>query len=92
LELLPGARLVDPQRYPGVREDFEHTFEALRALPEDIWVTSHARAFGRYRKFQESETAKDPVAPFIDREGYRAYIDSGEARFRRLLAEQQGRP
>ena len=32
------------------------------------------------------------VAPFIDREGYLRYIDSGEARFRKLLAEQQRHP
>jgi metallo-beta-lactamase class B len=92
LTLLPGMRLVDPQRYPGVREAFEHTFQVLRSLPEDIWVTSHAREFGRYRKFSERATAKNPADPFIDRDGYQRYIDSGEVRFRKLLAEQQARP
>jgi metallo-beta-lactamase class B len=92
LTLLPGMRLVDPQRYPGVRDAFEHTFRVLRSLPEDIWVTSHAREFGRYRKFSERATAKNPVDPFIDRDGYLRYIDSGEARFRKLLAEQQAHP
>jgi hypothetical protein len=29
------------------------------------------------------------VDPFIDREGYLAYIDSAEARFRKLLADRQ---
>lgn len=69
--------------YPGQHADFERTFTVLRSLPADIWVSSHARLFGRYRKFAARDTAKNPVEPFIDREGYRAYIDTGEARFRR---------
>jgi metallo-beta-lactamase class B len=92
LELFPGMRLVEPEKYPGIRANFERTFRVLRSLPVDIWVTSHARAFGRYRKFVERDKSKDPAEPFIDRDGYLAYIDSGEARFRRLLAEQQRRP
>ena len=63
----------------------------LRRLPEDIWLTSHARAFGRYRKFLERARTKDPADPFIDRDGYLRYIDIGEARFRERLAEQQRR-
>jgi metallo-beta-lactamase class B len=70
-------------RYPGSRADFERTFRVLRGIPADIWVTSHARLWGRYRKFAARTTAKSPVDPFIDAEGYRAYIDSGEARIRR---------
>lgn len=69
--------------YPGQRADFEHTFAELRSLPVDIWMTSHARAWGRYRKFVARDTAKDPIAPFIDPAGYRAYVDSGEARYLR---------
>jgi metallo-beta-lactamase class B len=84
-------RLADPQYYPGIRGDFERTFRIARDLPGDIWVTSHARAFGRYRKFTQRGATGDSAAPFIDRAGYLAYIDSGEARFRKLLAEQQAK-
>jgi len=87
-----GSSLVEPQRWPGIRADFERSFRVLRSLPADIWVTSHAREFGRWRKFSQRAQAKDPVDPFIDREGYLRYIDSAEARFRRRLAEQEGRP
>lgn len=69
--------------YPGYRADFERTFRVLRSLPADIWVTSHGRLFGRYRKFAARDSAATPADAFIDREGYRAYVDSGEARFRR---------
>jgi len=54
----------------------------LRSLPADIWVTSHARTWGRYRKFLASTTAKNPVDAFIDPEGYRDYIDRCEKEFR----------
>jgi metallo-beta-lactamase class B len=70
-------------KYSGYQADFERSFRILRSLPADVWVTSHARAWGRYRKFLARDTAKTPTAPFIDPEGYRAYIDSGEAQFRR---------
>ena len=82
-------RIADPQYYPGIRGDFEKTFRIARSLPVDIWVTSHARDFGRYRKFVKRGSTSDAAAPFIDRAGYLAYIDTGEARFRRLLAEHQ---
>jgi metallo-beta-lactamase class B len=68
-------------RYPEQEADLERSFRVLRSLPADIWVTSHARPWGRYRKFVASKTAKNPVDPFIDPEGYRAYIDTAEAEF-----------
>jgi metallo-beta-lactamase class B len=91
LSVQPGMRLADPQFYPGIRADFEKTFQIARSLPVDIWVTSHARAFGRYRKFTQRGATADSAAPFIDKAGYLAFIDSGEARFRRQLAEQQAK-
>jgi metallo-beta-lactamase class B len=70
-------------RYPEQGADLERSFRVLRSLPADIWVTCHARSWGRYRKFVARATAKDPVEPFIDPEGYRAYIDDAEAKHRR---------
>jgi metallo-beta-lactamase class B len=70
-------------RYPEQGADLERSFRVLRSLPADIWVTCHAREWGRYRKFVASATAKDPEEPFIDPAGYRAYIDDAEAKHRR---------
>jgi metallo-beta-lactamase class B len=89
LALPYGASLVDPQRPPAIRTDFERTLAMLRSLPVDIWLTPQAREYGRFRKYQESLKAEDPAAPFIDPDGYRASIDDAEAKFRKLLAEQQ---
>jgi metallo-beta-lactamase class B len=69
-------------RYPEQGADLERSFRVLRSVAVDIWVTAHARKWGRYRKFVARATAKNPVDPFIDPEGYRAYIDTAEAEFR----------
>jgi metallo-beta-lactamase class B len=69
-------------RYPEQAADLERSFHVLRSLPADIWVTCHARWWGRYRKFVASATSRDPVEPFIDPEGYRTYIDTAETEFR----------
>jgi len=69
-------------RYPEQGADRERSIRVLRGLPADIWVTCHARWWGRYRKFVASTTAKNPVDPFIDPEGYRAFIDAAEAELR----------
>lgn len=74
-------------RYPEQAADLERTFRVLRSLPADVWVTSHARLWGRYRKFVARDTAATPIEPFVDPDGYRAYIDSGEARFRRGVVQ-----
>jgi metallo-beta-lactamase class B len=70
------------QRYPEQEADRERSLRVLRSLPADIWVTNHARAWGRYRKFVASASAKNPVDPFIDPDGYRAFIDAAEAELR----------
>jgi metallo-beta-lactamase class B len=86
LTLPPALSMGDARE---MRADFERSFRTMRGLPVDIWLTAHAREFGRYRKFRERARAADPVAPFIDREGYLRAIDSAEARYRRLLADRQ---
>ena len=75
------GRLASSQ-YPEQVADLERSFSVLRGLPVDIWVTCHARWWGRYRKFVASTAAKDPVEPFIDPKGYYAYIDAAEADLR----------
>ena len=78
---LPGTR--------SDRADFERTFRTLRSLPADIFLSAHAREFGRWRKLQARATAKNPADPFIDRPGYLEFIRQGEADFRAELAKQE---
>ena len=89
LNVVSACSLIVMQgsRYPEQAADLERSFRVLRSLPADIWVSSHARLWGRYRKFVARDTAKNPADPFVDREGYRAYIDTAEARFRRGVVQ-----
>ena len=67
-DLVPLAGM----RYPEHRADLERSIRVLRSLPVDIWVTAHVEVVGKYKKFVASRTAKNPVDPFIDPDGYRA--------------------
>jgi metallo-beta-lactamase class B len=88
LTLFPFMSLNEPGSYPGIRSDFEKSFITLRSLPADIFLGSHASFFDMNRKRRERVGAGDPTAPFIDREGYRRYIDAEEKRFRERLAKR----
>jgi metallo-beta-lactamase class B len=78
-----GLGVTAGMRYPEQGADLERSFRVLRSLPVDIWVTGHARQWGRYRKFVARDASKNPVDSFIDPQGYLAYIDAAEAEFRR---------
>ncbi len=90
--LISGMSLVEPETYPGIRPDYEHSLRTLRSLPADIFISPDANEFGMWRKLRERATANDPAEPFIDRDGYLSYIDHWEERFRELLASQQQAP
>ena len=81
--------LREPESYPGIRSDFERSFRSLRGVPADIFLGSHGSFFDMDRKLRERGSGNAATNPFIDRQGYLAYIDSAEARFRRALSEQQ---
>jgi len=80
--LPPRVQMFGLDSDPGVATDYERSLSRWRSLPVDIFLAPHARAFGRWRKFQASRDADDPAAAFIDPEGYRAWIDDIERRLR----------
>lgn len=92
LTLLSWISLVEPESYPGIRTDFEQSFRTLRGLPVDIFLGSHASFFNMADKLRQREDAEDPAEPFIDPDGYHAYIDSAEEMFRRIVVEQRAHP
>jgi metallo-beta-lactamase class B len=71
------------------RAAYERTIRTMRSLPVDVFLAPHARVFGRWRKFQASAGADDPVAPFFDPDGYRAFVDDTERRYRAAVAGQE---
>lgn len=83
----PGYRLVDNKDYPRIADDFSRTFEILKKLPCDIFLGAHGDYYGMLAKYERTKTRPD-VNPFIDPEGYRAYVAAKEKAFRQVLAAQ----
>jgi metallo-beta-lactamase class B len=85
-----GYKLVGNTLYPQIVDDFEKTFRVLKSLPADIFLGAHGSYFGMDAKYAR---LKQGVAmPFVDPEGYKAYINERETAFRTALAKQQATP
>lgn len=89
LSLLPFMKFGEQESYPGIRADFERSFRTLRSLPVDIFLGAHGSFFELPRKRSESLDAGGAVDPFLDREGYLAYLDRAERRFREALPDDR---
>ncbi|MDA1055950.1 MAG: subclass B3 metallo-beta-lactamase [Planctomycetota bacterium] len=83
----PGYRLVGNQDYPQIAADFAKTFVELKKLPCDIFLGAHGNYYGMHAKYERVKTAD--TNPFIDPQGYRAYVAEKEAAYLATLAEQR---
>lgn len=72
--ILTLTRLSGMPAYPNVGKDYAYTFESLKKLQFDIWVSSHASQF----KMHDKRKPSDPYRPeaFSDRPGYDASVNS----------------
>ncbi|MFD2245404.1 subclass B3 metallo-beta-lactamase [Pontibacter ruber] len=71
-----------------LQREFKLSFKKLRSIPTDIFLGPHASFFDMAAKLKQRDTVADPVAPFIDREGYSKYIDKSEEKFRKALLDK----
>jgi metallo-beta-lactamase class B len=81
-----GTILVNNTKYPQIADDYRRTFKILRALQCDVFLAPHGSQYGLAEKYAKIE--KGGPNPFIDPDGYRAYVDNGERIFLSKLAEQ----
>lgn len=89
LNASPFEPLEPTGDYPGIRYEFRRTLQKLKDLPVKIYLTPHARDFGRWRKFRASRSTSYPAQPFIDPDGYRQALNKASAKFSQYLAEHQ---
>jgi metallo-beta-lactamase class B len=87
----PGVRLVDHPTYPGIAEDYKATFQTLRSLKCDVFLGAHGGYYDMIEKYKRMQGGAQPN-PFIDPEGYRAFVDSEEAHFRDQLSKEKDLP
>lgn len=87
----PGVTYVaikgKPASYPGIEQDFEHTFATYKALPVDIFLGAHGVYFNMLSKLDKG--ARSNPALWIDREGYKTAIQDADENFQRKLAKEK---
>lgn len=83
----PGYQLVGNLAYPEIADDFAKTFAVLKALPCDVFLGAHGNYYGLRAK--HDRLAKSGANPFIDPQGYKAYVAEREQAYRTKLAEQR---
>jgi metallo-beta-lactamase class B len=80
---------VGNKDYPGIAEDMRATYKKARALPVDVFLSSHASFYGLPEKYPKLAARRpgDPN-PFVDPEGYKAHVDEFEKTFETTLDRQ----
>ena len=85
-----GYILVGNKNYPQIAQDYVKTFTVLKALPCDLFLGAHGAYFGLKAKYDKMKAGG--ANPFIDPDGYKAYIAEREATFRKEWERQQQNP
>jgi metallo-beta-lactamase class B len=75
-----------PASYPGIAQDYAHTFAELEALPCDIFLSSHGEYFDLLNKFARMKAEGPSV--WIDPEGYKRAVAHSRDEFEADLAHQ----
>lgn len=88
LSALDSYRLVatpqHPASYPGIADDFTHTFALLRSLPCDIYLGAHGQYFDMQQKLSRRHDDRRPDV-WIDPDGYRRTIAEAQHEFEQRL-------
>jgi len=81
-----GYKLVNNALYPNIASDYELMFRVLKSLPCDIFLGAHGNYFGLEAKYAWMKEGSPN--PFIDPDGYKAYVAAKEQSFREEFAKQ----
>src|SRR5580698_4380636 len=86
----PGYILVGNKNYPGIADDYVKTFATLKSLPCDLFLGAHGAYFGMSAKYEKLKAGA--ANPFIDPDGYKAYVAEREATFQKEWDRQKQSP
>jgi metallo-beta-lactamase class B len=81
------ATPAHPVSYPGIAQDFQHTFAVLRALPCDVFLGAHGGYFDMLTKLEHYP--QDGPRVFIDPAGYKDFVADAQETFEKALTKQQ---
>ena len=76
-----------PVSYPGIVQDFQHTFALLLGLPCDVFLGAHGGYFHMLTKLEHYP--QDGPRVFIDPAGYKDFVTQAQETFVRALNKQQ---
>ena len=85
-----GYVLVKNRDYPQIAADYEKTFGLLKSFPCDIFLGAHGSYYGMAAKYERLQR-KPKISPFIDQEGYRAYVEDRLQAFKETLRKQKAK-
>ena len=85
-----GYILVGNTKYPRIADDYVKTFAVLKSLPCDIFLGAHGAYFGLKAKYEKMNPGV--ANPFIDPDGYKAYIAERDDTFRKEWERQKQNP
>lgn len=86
--VLPGVRLTGRPTYPGIADDFATAFRVWKSLPCDIFLASHGSFYGATEKAARL-AGKADANPFVDPQGYRAWLERVEGVYVERLAREK---
>lgn len=69
--------------YPGIAQDFQHTFATLEALPCDVFLGAHGSYFDMLAKLHRYPQEGPRV--FIDPAGYQRFVTGAQRDFQQAL-------
>jgi metallo-beta-lactamase class B len=69
--------------YPDIAKDYAYTFDALKKLKFDIWLSSHASQFRLHKKHKPGDAYRPDA--FFDRAGYDETVENLEKSYLRRL-------
>jgi metallo-beta-lactamase class B len=73
-------------QYPDIAKDYAYTFDAMKKLSFDIWLSSHASQFGLHGKYKPNQPYKPAV--FFDRKGYNEAISNLQNEFLKKVKDK----
>ena len=83
-----GAKLLGNEKYPRIADDYQKTFQVLRELPCDVFLASHGSFYDSLKKAERLARGEKPN-PFVDPQGFRAFLNEQETGFRTELRQAQ---
>lgn len=85
----PGYQLVNNEKYPGLFDDYRRSFERLRKLDPDVFLSNHASFFRLPAKLKNRVEGRPN--PFIERGELAAFLDKSWKALEEQRAKQEGK-